>query len=229
MRVALAAGLAGLLIAACGGGAQPTVDAARTLTQAATAMSKLKTVQATLKFTKGAITFQGFTLAGARTSVRLPGDSDTTYTVKQQDLSISLEVVISGGRVFVHLPFSNFQELTGADAAAIPDLAKLFDPAAGLPAVIPLGQNPKYVRTEKIDGVDCNEVDATYTAVQVHGMLSQLDSTGEIHAQVWAGASDHLIRKAVLDGTFGDGGEEAAVEVDISHFDAAVSITSPTP
>ena len=192
-------------------------------------MAKLKTVSATLSFTKGSISFQGFTLARAKTSVRLPGDSDTTYTVKQQDLSISLEVIISGGHVYLHLPFAAFQEITGVQAAAIPDLAKLFDPATGLPAIIPAGRNPKFVATEKVDGVDSQKIGVTYSADQVHGLLAQLSSSVDVNATVWIGASDHLIRKAVLDGPFGDGGKEAAVEVDISGFNATVNITPPTP
>lgn len=192
-------------------------------------MAKLKTVSATLTFTKGSISFQGFTLARAKTSVRLPGDSDTTYTVKQQDLSISLEVIISGGHVYLHLPFAAFQEMTGAQAAAIPDLAKLFDPATGLPAIIPAGRNPKFVATEKVDGVDSQKIGVTYSADQVHGLLAELSSSVDVNATVWIGASDHLIRKAVLDGAFGDGGKEAAVEVDISGFNGTVNITPPTP
>jgi len=124
MRQAIGAVLAVVLLTACGGSQAP-VDPARTLRDAATAMGKLNTVKAELKFTKGAISFQGFTLVQANTSVRLPGDSDTVYTVKQGDLAISLEVVIVGGHVYLHLPFSTYQELQGSQAAAIPDLAKL--------------------------------------------------------------------------------------------------------
>jgi lipoprotein LprG len=228
MKRILVAVLALALIAGCGG-SQPPVDPAQSLRDAGAAMAKLKTVSATLSFTKGSISFQGFTLARAKTSVRLPGDSDTTYTVKQQDLSISLEVIISGGHVYLHLPFAAFQEMTGVQAAAIPDLAKLFDPATGLPAIIPAGRNAKFVATEKVDGVDSQKIGVTYSADQVHGLLAQLSSSVDVNATVWIGASDHLIRKAVLDGPFGDGGKEAAVEVDISGFNATVNITPPTP
>lgn len=220
--------LALALVAGCGG-SQPPVDPARALRDAATAMAKLKTVTATLKFTKGAITFQGLTLVGAKTSVRLPSDSDTVYTVKQQDISIGLEVVISGGHVYLHLPFSTFRELTGSEAAAIPDLAKLFDPAGGLPAVLPMGRNLKSAGADKVGDVDVQKIDATYSGAQVSGMLAQLSSTVDVNAELWVGASDHLIRKAVLDGAFGDAGNEAAVEVDMSGFDAAVNITPPSP
>jgi hypothetical protein len=228
MKRGLVAVLALALVAGCSSG-QPSIDPAKTLTDAAAAMAKLQTVSANLKFTKGPITFQGFTLVGAKTSVRLPGDSDTVYTVKQQDFTIGLEVIIAGGHVYLHVPFSTYQELTGSDAAAVPDLAKLFDPAAGLPAIIPAGRNPKYVSTDKVDGVDALRIDATYSADQVRGMLAQLNSSVDVNAQIWVGASDHLIRKAILDGAFGDGGKQASVEVDISGFNATVNISPPPP
>jgi LppX_LprAFG lipoprotein len=228
MRRATGAVLALMLLAACGGSQAP-VDPTRTLRDAASAMAKLSTVKADLKFTKGAITFQGFTLVGAKTSVRLPGDSDTIYTVKQQDLAISLEVVIAGGHVYLHLPFSTYQEMQGSQAAAIPDLAKLFDPTTGLPAIIPAGRNLSDAGADKVDGVDVEKINATYSADQLRSMFAQLSSSVDVKAVVWVGVSDHLIRKAQLDGAFGDGGKEAAVEVDISSFNAAVNITPPTP
>jgi hypothetical protein len=228
VRRALGALVSVLVLASCGG-SQPQVDPARTLRDAATAMAKLGTVKADLKFTKGAITFQGFTLVGAKTSVRLPGDSDTIYTVKQQDLAISLEVVIASGHVYLHLPFSTYQEMKGSQAAAIPDLAKLFDPTTGLPAIIPAGRNLSDAGTDKVDGVDVQKINATYSADQLRSMFAQLSSSVDVKAVVWVGVSDHLIRQAQLDGAFGDGGKEASVEVDISGFNAAVNITPPSP
>ena len=112
----LVACLAIVFTMACSTG--QNVDAAQVLRDGGAAMGQLKTVAATLKVTKGTITIQGFTLVDARTSVRLPGDSDTTYRVKQQDVSIGLEVVITSGHVYLHLPFSSFQELSGDSAAA---------------------------------------------------------------------------------------------------------------
>ena len=228
MKRSLVAMLVLALIAGCSG-QQQAVDPARTLRDAGAAMAKLNTVTATLKFARGAITFQGFTLVGAKTSVRLPADSDTVYTVKQQDFTISLEVVISGGRVYLHIPFSTFQELTGSEAAAIPDLAKLFDPTGGLPAMIPLGRNPRSAGSDKVGDVDVEKINATYTGAQVSAMLPQLSSNVDVNAELWVGASDHLIRKAVLNGAFGDGGTPSSVEVTISGFNAAVNITPPSP
>lgn len=226
---ALASALALLIVAACGGSQPRTVDAARALRDGASAMATLKTASATVKLTKGTITVQGFTLVSAHTAVRLPADSDTTYKVKEQDVTFSIQVVISGGHVYVLLPFAPFQEMTGAAAAEFPDMAKLFDPRTGLPAMIPTGDRPRYVSTDKVDGKDADQVATSYTPDQVRSLLSKLSSSGPVAARVWVDVNDHLIRKAVLDGAFGDGGTEAAVEVDISGFNGAVAITSPTP
>jgi hypothetical protein len=218
-----------LILSACSSAQPAPVDATRALRDGANAMAQLSTVSASLKFTKGAVSFQGFTLVSARTSVQMPADSDTVYTVKEQDISISLEVVISGGHVYLHVPFTNFREVTGPDAQSLPDLAKLFDRSSGLPAMIPQGMSPSVVSTDQVDDHAAYQVKTSYTADQVHHLLAQLNSTAPVNARIWVDVSDHLIRKAVLEGSFGDGGKDAGLEVDMSGFNAPVTISSPTP
>lgn len=220
-----AGALAAVVLTACGG-LQP-VDPAQALREGGAAIAGLKAVSATLTFTKGTITFQTFALVKAAARLRLPNDSDTTYTVRKQDAQFALEVIITGGRVYLHLPFSGYNEVTGADADAIPNLARLFDATTGLPAVIPAGTNPKYLGTDKVDDVDSHKVEATYSPAQIHSMLPQLTSSGDVDATIWVGGSDHLIRKAVLSGPFGDNSTASSVEVDLSGFNAAVAITTP--
>ena len=214
-----------VLLVGCGG-LQPE-DPALALKQGASAIGGLKTVTATLKVTKGTISFQGFALVSATAAIRLPDVSDTVYLVRQQDLQFGLEVVIIGGHVFLKPPLLRFEPLTAAQAADIPDLARLFDPVTGLPAIIPLGRNPKYLGVETIDNVDSHRIEATYTADQVKGMLSQLSSQGDVDAVIWVGGSDHYIRRAVLTGKFGDNGGDATVEVDLKGFNGSVTIASP--
>ena len=213
------------LLAGCGG-LQPE-DPGLALKQGASAIAGLKTVTATLKVTKGTISFQGFGLVSATAAIRLPDVSDTVYLVRQQDLQIGLEVVIIDGHVFLKPPLLRFEPLTATQAAEIPDLARLFDPQTGLPAVIPEGRNPKYLGAESIDNVDSHKVEATYTGDQVKGMLAQLSSQGDVDAVIWVGGSDHYIRKAVLTGKFGDNGADATVEVDLKGFNGSVTIASP--
>jgi hypothetical protein len=220
-----AAALAAVLIAACGG-LQPE-DPALALKQGGAALGSLHTVTASLKVTKGTITFQGFALVSATAAVRLPDASDTNYLVRDKDLQIGFEVVILGGHVYLKPPLLKFEELTPDQAAQIPDLGKMFDSVTGLPAVIPAGRNPQYLGAEQVDGVDSHKVSATYSADQIRGVLPQLSSIGVVEATVWVGGSDHYIRKAVLSGKFGDDGTDSTVEVDLSGFDGAVNIASP--
>lgn len=223
------AALAVVSVALAGCGGLQAEDPAQVLRDAGAAMAKLKTVSATLKFTKGTVSFQGYVLTSAIAAVRLPADSDTTYKVKYQDLLIGLQVVITGGRVYLRPPFSGFTEVTGKTAAEVPDLAKLFDAKTGLPAMIPAGNSPTSSGTEKIGDVDSYKVSATYSAAQIARLLPQLSSSGDVAATIWVGGSDHLIRKALLSGAFGDGGAASTVEIDLSAFNAAVAIASPTP
>src|SRR2546430_5398970 len=108
-------------------------------------------------------------------------------------------------------------------------MAKLFDPATGLPAVIPLGTDPKYVSTDQVSGQDTYQIATSYTADQVRSLLSDLSSDGPVAAHVWIGTSDHLIRKATLDGAFGDGGREAAAHDPSSHLHRTASVSIPAP
>lgn len=224
MKRIAAAAIVCLTLGACA----ESVDAGKVLRDGAAAMASLKTVTATLKFTKGSISFLSLTLVSANAKVRLPGDSETAYNLKQQDITIGIKVVISGGHVYLQVPFSSFREVFGPEAATIPDVAKLFDPATGLPAVIPAGTKATYVSTETVDGVSCYRVTADYQSEQIHSMLASLNSSGVVHARLWVGVGDHFIRKAVLDGAFGDGGKDASVEVDMKNFNGDVTITPPS-
>ncbi len=214
-----------VLLTGCGG-LQPE-DPGLALKQGASAIAGLKTVTATLKVTKGTISFQGFALVSATAAIRLPDVSDTVYLVREQDLQIGLEVVIIEGHVFLKPPLLRFEPLTAEQATDIPDLARLFDTQTGLPAVIPQGRSPKYLGAETIDNVDSHRVEATYTGEQVKGMLAQLSAQGDVDAVIWVGGSDHYIRKAVLTGKFGDNGGDATVEVDLKGFNGSVTIASP--
>jgi hypothetical protein len=223
-RVVVATALVLVMLVACG--LQPE-DPALALRQGGAAIATLKTVTATLKVTKGTITFQGFALVSATASVRLPDQSDSTYLVREKDFQLGLQVVIIGGHVWLKPPLLKFEELNPDQAAQVPDLARLFDPTTGIPAVIPAGKNPKYQAVEKVADVESHKVTATYSADQIRGMMPQLASIGDVEATIWVGGSDHYIRKAVLRGKFGDNGTDGSVEVDLSGFNSPVNITSP--
>jgi hypothetical protein len=189
-------------------------------------MSTVKSLKADVKFGPG-VTLQGLTLTTASSTVQVPDQSDTVFKVKQGDFLVDVRVVTTAGHVYLRLPFSRFQELSDQQAAEVPNLARLFEPGAGLPAVLAAGKNPAYQGTEKVGDGDSDKVSATYSAAQIGQLLAGASPAGDVHATVWAGQSDHLVRRVVLSGPLLQAGKDVQVQVDLHDFNRPVSITSP--
>jgi hypothetical protein len=214
-----------LLLAACQSATPP--DPAAELRQSATALGSVKTVTADVKFS-GGLAFQGFTLDSAIARIKLPNASDTVIKVKQQDFLVDLEVISVDGHIYFKAPFTKFQEISATEAAVLPDLAALFDPVKGLPAVMAGGRSPHSDGTEKVGGVDCDRITTTYTADQVATALGGgFKPAGDIAAVLWVGRSDHLLRRVKLSGPLVQAGQKASADVTLRDFNAPLTITAP--
>jgi hypothetical protein len=222
----LAAAAILLLLAACSGPGAAQPDPSRVLRDAGHAMASVKSVKADARFGPG-VTLQGLTLTTASSSVKLPDQSDTTFKVKQGDFLVDVRVVTSGGHVYLRLPFSRFTELSDTQAAEIPNLARLFDPNSGLASVLGSGKSPSYQGTEKIGDTDSDKISSSYTAAQV-GQLLGVTPAGPVNATVWAGRSDHMVRRVILAGPLLQAGKNVQVQVDLHDFNRPVDITTPT-
>src|SRR5436190_1910874 len=97
---------------------------------------------------------------------------------------------------------------------------------AGLPAVLASGRDPKYQATEQLAGVDCDKVSTTYTADQV-GSLMGVKPAGDVQATIWAGRSDHLVRRVILAGPLLKAGSDVQVQVDFHDFNQPVVVATP--
>ena len=216
-----------LLLAAACSGSSPAPNPAAELRQSAAAMGSVKTVAADVKF-GGGLAYQGFTLDSASSKIKLPSASDTIIKVKQQDFLVDLEVISVDGHVYFKAPFSKYQEISASEAAALPDLAALFDPTKGLPGVMAAGRSPQASGTEKVGGVDCDKITTSYTADQVAQVLGGgLKPSGDIAATLWVGASDHLLRRVKLSGPLVASSSSASADVTLHDFNAPVTITAP--
>src|ERR1700730_15284454 len=223
---ATAAFAALVLFAACSGPGASQPDPARVLRDSGRAMAGIKSVKADARFGPG-VTLQGLTLTAASSSVQLPDQSDTTFKVKQGDFLVDVRVVISGGHVYLRLPFSRFTELSDTQAAEIPNLARLFDARSGLSSVLAAGKSPSYQGTEKVGDADCDKITTSYTATQV-GQLLGITPAGPVNATIWAAQSDHMVRRVTLAGPLLQAGKNVQVQVDLHDFNRPVAITTPT-
>jgi hypothetical protein len=224
----LAALAAAVIVLGCSGSASSApADPSTVLRQAADAMAGLHSVIADVKFGPG-ITLAGVSLSSATSKIQLPRDSDSTFKVKQGDFLIDLRVVTTGGHVYLKLPFASFTEVTPAEAKEIPDVSSMFDPHSGLPAVLAAGKEPKSVGTEQVAGVDCNKVSTAYTADQLGQLLAGIKPAGDVQTTIWAGRSDHLIRKVVLSGPLLEAAKVVQLEVELHGFNQPVVIATPS-
>jgi hypothetical protein len=232
VRMRLAAHAAGLpllalLLLACSFGGGPTADPVKVLHDAGPALGQVKSASVEMKFGDGA-TFFGFTVVSASGKVKLPSDSQVTIKAKQSsDSLIEIGVTTVGTQTWVTVPFLGVQEVTGAEAAAVPSVGRIFDADNGLPGILAKGKNPRFLGSESVDGVDCWKVEATYTADQVSAAVQPLSPSGDIDATLWVGKSDHLLRKALLKGKLFAADKTTTLEVRLHDFNAEVTIATP--
>jgi len=217
----------GIVLACSSASSQPS-DPTAVLRQAAQAMAGLRSVSADVKFGPG-ITVEGLALSSASSKIQLPGESDSVFKVKQGDFLLDLRVVTTAGHVYVRLPFASFTEVPPAQAKQIPDITTLFDAHSGLPAVLSAGKDNKYLGMEKLDGVDSDKVGTTYTADQLGQLLGGIKPAGDVKATIWAGHTDHYVRKVVLSGPLVEAGKVVQVEVQLRAFNQPVVISTPSP
>lgn len=191
-------------------------------------MAGLHSVSADVKFGPG-ITVEGLALSSASSKIQLPGESDSVFKVKQGDFLIDLRVVTTGGHVYVRLPFAGFTEVPPAQAKEIPDVTTLLDLHSGLPAVLSAGKDTRYLGMEQVGGVDSDKVGTTYTADQLGQLLGGIKPAGDVKATIWAGRSDHYVRKVILSGPLVEAGKVVQVEVALHAFNQPVVIATPSP
>jgi hypothetical protein len=226
-RTALAM-LVPLLLLAC----TSSLDIAQQLKDAGAALKDLKTVLLDFKFGAGAtISVSGVSvdLVSGTGKARLPGDSDLVGRVKQGDNLVEAEIVTLGGDTYFK-PTSFFpaRKLSADEAKQYPTTARVLDPNSGLAAVIPKGTNPKDSGSEQIDNHDCYKIEADYKPDDVKSALAPFAPADQVHAILWIGKDDHLIRKARISGHVFSANSDSFVEVHLHDFNATVDITKPS-
>ena len=214
-------------LAGCTGGGSAGPDASKLLRDSGSAMASVQTVTADVTFGQG-LTFQGFTLVSAVSKLKLPADSDSTFKVKQNDFLVDVRVVSVGGSVYLKVPFTPFTALPAAQAASLPDPARLLDPVKGLPGLMGRGRKAAVAGSEAVDGVDCDRVSATYAAADVGAALGgAVTPAGDVVATFWIARKDHLVRRASLTGPLVTAGKSTTADVKLHDFNAPLEIAVP--
>ena len=210
-------------VAACGGFAPPAAPVVRRA--AATALGSLTSVRMDIGFGPG-LPIDELTLFAGSAAVEPPARSDASFRVRRGGLLVDLRVIGVGGRRYVSVPPAPFQELSAFDGAEIPDPAALLGHEGGLPRLLLSGARPAYRGTATIAGAAVDEVGATWSAAQLQPLI-RAQPAGDGTATIWAGRSDHLVRRVLLTGPLREAGERFTVDLRLHDFDRPLSIAAP--
>jgi hypothetical protein len=212
-------------IAACG--SSESIDAQQVLQAASETTAALKSVRVDLKFGPG-FSVQGVELVSATGKFRAPGDSDIVAKARSGGGFLEPELLTVGGKIyFKPIQLLAFQELTPDQALQYPDVARLLDSTHGLAPAIAKGRKATLAAGEKVDGVDCYRVEATYGATELNQALAPLHLTDDIHAVLWVAKSDHLVRRLRFEGHLVSVTQTTYAEVHLHDHNGSVDIPSP--
>jgi len=199
------------------------------LRETAAAMSGVRSADLKLSFGPG-IDLGGLSLISATAEIARPNDSSTTFKVQQGDFLVDLVVVTLAGHTYIRLPFSNFTQLTPAQAAELPPLSSLLEPGGGLDSILSHGGAQRWLGPSQIGGVECDGVSVTLSPAQLASIMGpQAAPAAAIQVQIWSATQDHLIRRLKLKGPLLTPGRSVQVEIDVADYNRPLVIVTPSP
>lgn len=221
----LRAGAAGLAVviglSACGA---PPPDAATLLRQSSQRMLSLKGFHFQMTVTGYSST--AVPVKNASGDAR-PPDLSASANLKEGGLLLGIQVVYAGGGTYLKAFTGGWQRLTGQQLAQFFDPSSLFDPKAGLFAVMPKTQSPSRGGVESVSGHDTYPVDGTIASATIHQLFQPVLAQGTDHVTYWIESDNSDLWRARVTGNLFDASRSSTVSFDFSNHDQTVSITPP--
>jgi lipoprotein LprG len=217
-----------LLITACSGGddkPQPAdQDPQAILEQASTALAGAKSFHFHLTHENGATPMPlNLQLTEAEGDVAVPDKVAADVKAKAASITASVKVIGIGDRTWITNPFNRqWQELPNT---SVRDIA---NPAALVKSVIADVQDAKLEGQGELDGVKTYQISGTIDSAALDAALPNVEAGLPVTVQVWVGVDDSLPRRARVIGRLSqDEPENIVRQIDLSKFNAAVTITQP--
>jgi lipoprotein LprG len=153
------------------------------------------------------------------------GDSKGTIQISQFGVLIEYEFVVVGDTIYLKGVTGGWQKLPAATAAAIYDPSAILDPDRGVAKLLLSATEPTTEAKEAVDGRDAYRVavklDAAAVAILVPGVPA--GATGK----VWIDAENKRLVKAVLTIPGPSPDRTGTVTINVSAFDAPVTVSAP--
>ncbi|HEX2312329.1 MAG TPA: LppX_LprAFG lipoprotein [Thermomonospora sp.] len=218
-----------LAVAGCSGGSGGTdsgslPQAPQTLRQSADAMRNLKSVGFTIS-TEGK---PAIPVKGGDVKLLRNGDAQGTLRLQQLGLTLETQFVLLGDTLYYKgVTGSGFQKAPKERILALYDPSAVLDPERGIAKLLTLVGSPKTEAREKVGGRDAYKVRVTLPKDRAGALIPGVSQ--DVSGHVWIAKDGHRLLKVrgVLPAEGGQGGDDHAVVVTFTEFDAGYTITAP--
>jgi lipoprotein LprG len=229
---AAAACLAALTVSmsACENKSSPNNAPGGPLPAAADLMSKSETAMTNVQTVHFVLTINGalpnIPINKADGDLTKAGDAKGTATVSLLGSSIETEFVIAGGQYYIKGPTGGFQQMGNAAAVGF-DPSSILDPTRGMVHLMQTATGATTEAQETVAGRSAYKVAATADPTAVAALIP--GATGTIPGELWIDASTYQVLKGTFQLPGANGGKTVPVTIELSNFDAPVTISAPTP
>ncbi|REE99411.1 LppX_LprAFG lipoprotein [Thermomonospora umbrina] len=195
----------------------------QTMRQAADAMRNLQSV----RFTLGTEGEPAIPIKGGDVKLLKNGDAQGTLRIEQLGLTLDTDFVLIGDTLYYKgLTGSGFQKAPKERILALYDPSAVLDPERGIAKLLSGVRSPQPEAREKVGGKDAYKIKVTLPKEQAGTLVPGVSQ--DLAGHVWVATADHRLLKVrgVLPAASG-GGDDNAVVVTFTEFDAGYTFTPP--
>lgn len=220
--VAVAAVVAAVTLAACGG---PSSDPATLLRQAKQVVDNAPSAHFAL--TSSPVTGSGPFITGGSGDMKRPNSFTGSLSVDFSGLSLSIQVVAIGGVFYAQLPTSTSFQKTDPTAYGFGDPSTFLDPNHGLSNLLTICTQPSLGSDDRNNGEELHEVNCSLPGTAVASLLTDAAPSQPVSATFGIAAATNQLRKVVLTGPFYMGAGTTTFTLIIDGYGKSVTITPP--
>jgi hypothetical protein len=217
-------------LAGCGGSdgdAAPQADPAALLAAARASLDTTDSLHFTLTSTN--VPTDGTRLVSGQGVAARPNAFQGQLAVLLNGSKVSIDLVSSGGKVYIKLPFSDEFQVTDPATFGLSDPANLIDSKTGITRMF--GELTEVTsRGEQRIGDDVvTQLDGLLPGTLVDDLLTSADPAQPVQAKLYITETSRQLRRAELTGPFFEKAQDSTFVILLDQYGAPVSITAPTP
>ncbi|MCF8569393.1 LppX_LprAFG lipoprotein [Gordonia sp. HY002] len=199
-------------------GAESTLEAAATATQALTGAHVVLSVDGQLQSINATKVD-----ADIETKPKLEGEGTTTLNMGGK--SVDAPFVYIDGTLYTNVDGAGFQDY--GDGRSIYDISKILDPEAGVANILRNVDGAQEAGEETIDGTATTKITGTVTGKTLSGLTSTAaegpGSDGTYDATIFITTGDNQVARVVVSPT-----ERVTMTVDLNEWNKSVDVEKPT-